>query len=138
MVVTAVMVVKVMMVVMVVMVMVMMIMMKEKNQAPGGPDGAAAELRAHLGLAWAVGYNFFFLLLLVACLYSNSDDPYDDPFGRGCEKGANNDDYNDDDKCADGDEGHDYYLQVGPPLFGLLVLGRSAECRVGRQYLAQV
>ena len=41
--------------------MVMMIMMKEKNQAPGGPDGAAAELRAHLGLAWAVGYNFFLL-----------------------------------------------------------------------------
>ena len=45
--------------------MVMMIMMKEKNQAPGGPDGAAAELRAHLGLAWAVGYNFFFFLLLI-------------------------------------------------------------------------
>ena len=96
MVVTAVMVVIVMMVVMVVMVvmvMVMMIMMKEKNQAPGGADGAAAELRAHLGLAWAVGYNFFFLLLLVACLYSNSDDPYGDPFGRGCEEGANNDLY---------------------------------------------
>ena len=67
-------------------------------------------------------------------LYSNSDDPHGDPFGRGCEEGAKNDD----DKGADGDEGHDYYLQVGPPLFGLLVLGRSAECRVGRQYLAQV
>ena len=25
------------------------------DQATGGPDGAAAELRAHLGLAWAVG-----------------------------------------------------------------------------------
>ena len=43
------------------MVVVLMILMKEKNQAPGGPDGAAAELRAHLGLAWAVGYNFFLL-----------------------------------------------------------------------------
>ena len=72
--------------------MVMMIMMKEKNQAPGGPDGAAAELRAHLGLAWAVRYDFFFLLLLVACLYSNSDDPYGDPFDHGCVDGANNDD----------------------------------------------
>ena len=109
------------MVVVVVMVMLMMIMMKEKNQAPGGPDGAAAELRAHLGLAWAVGYNFFFFLLLVGWLYSNSDDPYGDPFDHGCEDGANNDDYNDDDKGADGDEGYDYYLQVGPPLFGLLV-----------------
>ena len=49
------------MVVMVVLVMLMMIMIKEKKQAPGGPDGAAAELRAHLGLAWAVGYNFFLL-----------------------------------------------------------------------------
>ena len=30
-------------------------------QATGGPDGAAAELRAHLGLAWAVGvlYSHF-------------------------------------------------------------------------------
>ena len=30
------------------------------------------------------------------------------------------------------------HFKVGPPLFGLLVLGRSAECRVGRQYLVQV
>ena len=44
---------------------IMMILTKEKKQAPGGPDGAAAELRAHLGLAWAVGYNFFFFLLLI-------------------------------------------------------------------------
>ena len=28
-------------------------------QASGGPDGAAAELRAHLGLAWAVGFHLF-------------------------------------------------------------------------------
>ena len=54
-------------------------------------------------------------------LWSNSDDQVGDPFDHGCEDGAKNDDYNDDDKGADGDEGYYYYLQVGPPLFGLLV-----------------
>ena len=44
---------------MMMMIIMMMKIRKYDVQASGGPDGAAAELRAHLGLAWAVGLNIF-------------------------------------------------------------------------------